>query len=459
MQATVKKPPSISGDAQRVAPSHTPSLTQRLTSSIRGQLSYLRQPPGDKSDAVEKFAADYAKLEGYGAEWQRFIHQLATTAVQCNGLQQLTGVQRSRLFGKVDSAIAQASQLRFSDQRALTAEVVGRDEAYVLATLGETLAGITESLVEQVLGHFQLLQEMCLLGSLQWTGDDCCSFFDWQHDVQADYGPPISETTSTREEKRRKQMKVERRHGFFEHNAVRREQHLMQATATHYNQYRGRVPAKFVGLVESIPSFLRPEVQVVAGRCFRTDRDDRKVRSEHWTDEKVTSQIYVHDDPAVVIGETVLFAWEDLDECRDKQDEASQLWVLGACCAALLTVFLASTLATYGETTQLRVATLAGVVSVACMGLGLKSFCFAKQRMLQVSDWLLFLMAWAVVCLGGGMVAISLPERAWLASFAGLILLGGAGWVVIEKCRKWQFPVRYSNHDTPVNEKGGKYGH
>jgi hypothetical protein len=82
------------------------------------------------------------------------------------------------------------------------------------------------------------------------------------------------------------------------------------------------------------------------GEAFRNEKTRHKFGEKDWTDQRVQTEVIerlrVYFDPAVTIGNTVLFAWDNDDSVADDKRQESLnkfIWAC-SCAAASVIVFL-----------------------------------------------------------------------------------------------------------------------
>ncbi len=315
---------------QFVNDSQNEELRQRITRRVRNALEFSVDGINDKKQIIRIFARDFQRLQRAKSQWSRFIDELALTHVRTRGMEKLSGKLRKSLTHGLRDLFQNARSLDFSDENRLAASLFKQTTEQVIAILDTSLQRMTFDLVAQVFENLELLKKEKILGSMAWETVDTCVFDNWNHTFEVNDLTDVSIQQNSQYRDSRPSDKTKasgvfetttqkNKKGKFVHTADRAEQHLMGATSEQLAPESQVIPRRFNALIKSIPGFLRDEVLLVTGEQFVSNKQSYVVE-ESITDTAVTKEIYVHNDPAIVLGDTVLVAW-DSDDCHHEEYE------------------------------------------------------------------------------------------------------------------------------------------
>lgn len=141
------------------------------------------------------------------------------------------------------------------------------------------------------------------------------------------------------------------------HTAARREQHLMDAKADMVHEFTGEVPDAFKKVVKQLPECLLPEVRIISGEAFRNEKVKHCLKRKKWgetiVERTVLRDLRVHYDPAISIGDIVLFAWDADDTVAEAKKDSSVEKFLWAISLSVATVVIFHLLASQSFETRL----------------------------------------------------------------------------------------------------------
>jgi hypothetical protein len=411
-------------------------LIERTIKRIRKNLEFSQSELSDKNEAVRVFARDVKKLEQLQHQWNTFVTELAKTHIETTGLDSLPVEKRKSLVGGLQKIINEAKCLPVDDEQLLSAQLLKKEPSEVIAALGTQLGRMIFDMMVEILEKLDLLKSNSILGTLFWADSENCSFDDWRHFISSTSKSETeilaSDLRLTRPEENldatwvKSQTTRERTTFSFLHYAVRTEQHLMQAKQTSIVGHENSIPRQFKSAIEKIPDVLRPEIQFVTGECFVTERTFHTFKDEKWLDSKTKTVVRVHDDPAIVLGNTVLFAWDDIACHRESSEQLADskkglaainfVWALAA-----MALSVAAFLGLSGFSAGIR------ALIILPLGLGLYSvdrafadFAHFRRKKGTFMIRLQILAGWLLVNIGVCLALASLVNFSWLNLTAAL---------------------------------------
>jgi hypothetical protein len=280
----------------------TAAIIERQT-YVQAYVSSLNQL-GDRRREVEALvrAASEANLEFRQAEGRTHAQARDTALAQ-----------------QLDKKIAEAGANWEPARNILDAALVSQP----LPRLRERL----ESSLTEAVNHFT--QEFLLLlarmvdrgqvGLVEWLPNNCCSYHFFRQVVIQHRGrtterevrqtiaiaPQLAPRytvvgTRTMEQTTRGQ------HAF---RLARHEHEVMNAVRTTIANSRVVIPPPVARLIENVPRWLYPGVEIIDGQIFRERIIERDTGVADWTDVEVRDEPIFGSDPAVIIGPYVLVGW------------------------------------------------------------------------------------------------------------------------------------------------------
>jgi hypothetical protein len=208
------------------------------------------------------------------------------------------------------------------------------------------------------------------------------------------------------------------------------------------SEYRPLIPQRVRDLLDAIPPWLGPEVEIVDGELFRTDVTQEHSKTKEW----VETQTYYHEDPALTLADYfVLGSWRGadreaelkrLDRKKTKhqkhlraQSQAAQARCWGHAGKALWlqAIPLVVHMVAVGFWPALHY--LAVIVSVALLSpvyFALKEHALARQAIVGHAYYVLGLAAAVSLVLAFNCGILGVLNRSIALVFAGLCLLAGS---------------------------------
>jgi len=231
-------------------------------------------------------------------------------------------------FEKMMAEISERSGRWDPAETIVSRELVSQSPNVIRPQFEEALQQEVENFARQFFDLLDHLVKRKLCGHVEWSPNQCCSYYFFRrvviqtaaetnnHVVEARH--PISKnedlrwvtgqrtTTTTQNVTHRIQ-------------SARHEHDLIEAMRTSIRNSNVVMSPPITRLVESVPDWLYPFVEVVDGRIVREHKEEEFLNSEEWTRVDVHDEPIFHFDPAIIIGPFVLTGWGPA-ECHREQE-------------------------------------------------------------------------------------------------------------------------------------------
>ena len=324
-------------------------MSARVNLRIKKGLEFPHTKVDSRDDLVRVFTRDFESLNTHLVQWLNFVEELQRSSFSFAGLDLLKESQLAEVNSDVQSLFEKSKSFKFNDNKILVDEVFEQDFQEMKSALGNQLDKSIGSFVTFVFDQLADLQSNNILGTIRFSSNESCSFVDWQHDLRAKEIEPRTVNSKVFERDDgftvdRVKESVVRSGVVLTHSAIRREQHLMKTEKSRLSEFRLKIPSQFNELVAALPVVLRPEIRVVSGEAFRNEKTRHKFVEKEWSEKRVQTEVIerlrVYFDPAVTIGSTVLFAWDNDDSEADNKRQESLNKFIWACSCAVASVIV-----------------------------------------------------------------------------------------------------------------------
>lgn len=329
-------------------------LPNALCEAILGRLAWssLRPEESDRQTLVQAYINSLNQL----AEFRRDVETMVRTAcVASLEFRQAKGethvaARDTVLAAKLNEMLAQAACDWLPLRNVLDAKLVSRDVPTLRTELNTALSAAVADFTRQFFELLAKLVDRELFGLVEWLPNHCCSYHFFKRVViQENEGAsqrivesmfddleplgPIDEShysTPPRIVGRRISEDVLGK-GKHYHRIARHEHSVMNAICTSVRNSQVTMPPQVVPLIEKIPDWLYPFVQVIDGDIFRERIIERDTQVEEWVDSvEVRDEPIYGTEPGVIIGPFVLTGWgprevgEEQSRRHKIQDAAAQ---------------------------------------------------------------------------------------------------------------------------------------
>lgn len=303
-------------------------LPRLLQEAILSRLPWSTLPAeqAERQPLVESYIASLNQL----ARFREDVEKLVRAACQANlEFRQLAGETNvnsrdAALAAKLDEMVAEAACDWLPTRNVLDAKLVSQP---VSALRDQLQTAITEAAAEFTTQFFELLAKLVerqLFGLVEWLPNHCCGYHFFKRVIlQQNLGISASVVAGTeyfesdlaRRDPRTgprivgRQTIQETHHGQHHHRFARHEHSVMNAVCTTIRNSQVVMPPQVVRLVEQVPEWLYPFVQVIDGDIFRERIIEQDTGVETWTDVRVRDEPIYGCEPGVIIGPFVLTGW------------------------------------------------------------------------------------------------------------------------------------------------------
>ena len=232
------------------------------------------------------------------------------------------------LEGKLNEMMTQAFATWLPAKNSLTASLMSNSPDAFVRQLEAFLSEEVDRFSRQFLELLERMVDRELFGLVEWLPKQCCRYHFFRrvviqgpevrtqsiNDSFADDSDPSSgqriignrRTTSTRTVK-------------HEIRFARHQHELINAVRTSIGNSTVIMPPPIVRLVDSIPEWLYPFVEVIDGQIVRELIIERDVSVEDWTQVDVRDEPIIDIDPGIVIGPYVLSGWGSMEIQKEQK--------------------------------------------------------------------------------------------------------------------------------------------
>ena len=351
----------------------------------------------ERKPLVEAYVRSLSRLD----EFRRDVENMVRAACVANlEFRQATGETNAKardavLEAKLDEMLEKAACDWRPIRNILDERLVSQHVSTLRSHLEVALAEDVNEFAKQFFELLAKLVERQLIGLVEWLPNHCCGYHFFKSIViQENEGASsrvLAEKMFTRATRRdretdrliigKRRVAEMRGQGKHFHRFARHEHKVMNAIHTTIRDSRVVMPPQVVRLVEHIPDWLYPHVQVIDGEIFRERIIERDMGVENWADVRIRDEPIIGCEPGVIIGPYVLTGWgprevkQEQDRRQSVQRVASQKrledsagrrapWFIGASVA--LTLVALVFLVQWGR--GAGGLFIAGLATVAAMG-------------------------------------------------------------------------------------------
>ena len=222
---------------------------------------------------------------------------------------------------KLDEMLADAACDWQRPENVLSAKLVSQHVTTLRNNLEKSLRDAVADFTKQFFELLAKLVDRQLFGVVEWRPNHCCWYNFFKRVVVQDNEGMTAETTESRFEdsedrdpetgvrivgKRttKETYRVKNQHRFARHR-----HDVMNTVVTTIGNSRVVMPPAVVRMVEQVPEWLLPFVQVIDGSIFRETIAEATIRVSQWTDVQEWDDPIFGCEPAVLIGSYVLTGW------------------------------------------------------------------------------------------------------------------------------------------------------
>lgn len=279
----------------------------------------------DRQAVIEAYVGSLSQLERCQAEAKALIEACCEANLE---FRQEVGetylpARDKALKSQLSAMLSEAGDSWLPIRNILQAKLVSQPLPELRQRLHDALVtGVKEFSTE----FFELLARLVdreLFGLVEWHPNHCCSYHFFKRVViQENQGASQQVTTSYRNGRLAevdsdegdtvigtRRTKTVRGKGQHTHRLARHEHGVMQAIRTSIGNSQVIMPPPVERLVNRVPAWLAPFVQVIDGQIFRERIIERDLKVAKWEDVEVRDEPILGWEPAVIIGPYVLTGW------------------------------------------------------------------------------------------------------------------------------------------------------
>jgi len=303
-------------------------LTQRLSDFFWSQLKLPASAAGltGHQAIVKSYNDSLQTLQAFRSELNLLLQQLSQARVSVNEAAATRRDQLRQFAAREAGNIYTASKIpQIPISTHLHAELFGDEVDEVLSYLLADLQQAAEKLARDFVAALENFTEQSVVGQISWPVETACRFryFELQVaeksvkskvEITQDDDSATTTTTTT---------------GVINFDLLIQRQQLAAAQRFSLPQYASLIPARVRSLLDVIPTWLRPEIEIVEGDLFRSDKGKQRLKTECWTEKSVQTvrwdetDLDYHKDPAATLGPFVLSAWL----CEERDEELHEIAV------------------------------------------------------------------------------------------------------------------------------------
>jgi len=269
-------------------------------------------------DVIKLYTDSYETLQRIGKEAAFFLEAVCRAHVRINDF----AAQRpEKLKGAAKKEAKQLTKLisitPITTSPSLQAELTSETPEYAFELLEGSLQVATEKVVESFLESLQRLHENGVVGVIEFPVEGACRFRFYETHV--DEGTVNTKVKRSRTRRFRRTTTTTTGRVDLSHHE--REHQLAFATRHGLPHYEELIPKRIRTMLETVPLWLHPEIEIVDGDLFREQSRKRHKRTEEWTERHVQqTRIRYDPDPAATLGTFVLGAWKTDEADLEKRD-------------------------------------------------------------------------------------------------------------------------------------------
>ena len=311
------------------------ALPERLSQAISQRLAWHEIPLAQNPDRETVVGAYVNSLKQLAA-FQNDIENLVSEVCRANlefrqgAGETHTEARDAILKARLDEMTDQAFSGWMPAKNIVSADILSKSPDVYVTQLDASLTNEAGNFSRQLFEMLQRMVDLELFGLVEWLPKQCCRYHFFRRVViqgAEERTKTVTETTASDEAGARgfaRRVIGNRRttstHIIKHEIRFARHQHeLINAVRTSIRNSTVIMPRQIVRLVESIPEWLYPFVEVIDGHIVRELIIERDVSVEDWTQVDVRDEPILDLDPGIVIGPYVLSGWGSV-EIRKEQE-------------------------------------------------------------------------------------------------------------------------------------------
>lgn len=318
------------------------TLAQRLRVSLWARLpwSTLSESDPDRQTLIDCYVASLTVLRRCQSDIEALVRTACETSLE---FRQETGetneaAREAAIAERLRETLERIGTILPPLPNVLDTTVVSQLAPIVQTRLDAALRAAVERFSTDLFELFARLVDQEVFGLVEWHPNHCCSYHFFKRvviqendgaysesydtlledmeddfadglDDEDDFGAGLDDNSIGRNIIGTRTTRIVRGSGQHTHRLARHEHGVMNAIRTSIANSRVVMPLPVQRLVETIPGWLEPFVQVIDGQIFRERIIERDLTVTRWEDVEVRDEPIFGCEPAVIVGSYVLTGW------------------------------------------------------------------------------------------------------------------------------------------------------
>ncbi len=287
--------------------------------AIRDRLPWLTVPQtknADRETVVSAYTESLQLLNRFRDDVQNVVRQACQANLEFRQEAGSTHVEArdATLKEKLDKMMSAATAEWDSAMSIASAKLLSQAPEIYTPRLQESLTGEVAKFTKQFFAMLARLVDQELCGLVEWLPNHCCRYHFFRH-VVVQGAAETSEFSTWHDDDDEfipftRTQRTTTSHTVPHKIRLARHQHdLINAIRTSIENSSVVMPLQVQRLIEAIPEWLYPFVEVIDGQIVRERIAERDIAVADWSRVEVRDVPTIDFDPAVIIGPFVLSGW------------------------------------------------------------------------------------------------------------------------------------------------------
>ena len=313
------------------------ALPGRLAQSISQQLAWRKiqiAATPDRETVVGAYVNSLKQLSVYRIDVERLVFEACRANLEFRqGTSEIhTEAKDAILKSKLDQMMAQAFVAWTPPKNIVNADLLSHPLDYYLPQLGTSLSNEVANFSQQMFDMLKHTVDLELFGLVEWMPKQCCRYHFFRRVVIQGAAETNQASTDTFTDANDGSFDTDRGRRVVgnrrttatqsvkhEIRFARHQHELINAVRTSIRNSTVIMPPQIVRLVQSIPEWLYPYVEVIDGQIVRELIVERDLAVEDWTKVNVRDEPIIDVDPGIVIGPYVLSGWGSVEIRKERE--------------------------------------------------------------------------------------------------------------------------------------------
>lgn len=297
-------------------------MAQRLAHSVRSQLIWTRLSSAQaKEDVIQAYVQSLNQIARMRTEVDKLIRHacLANLEFRQNAGETDAEARDAALAEELEEQLSDAACDWKPPANMLNARSISTWCEEIREHLDESISDAAHEFAEQFLENLAKLVDRELIGLVEWLPNQCCRYFFFRRTIiQDNFGTSRSAGSGQDARPQSGQRSRSTSHGVHYHRFARHEHDLMNVVAASLDATGVKMLPQVLPLVNNIPTWLRPFVQVIDGQIIRERITEREQKTTGWGEVQSRDEPIYGDDPGVFLGPYLLTGWGPADIRREE---------------------------------------------------------------------------------------------------------------------------------------------